>query len=978
MANVTTSIQTTIGSSTVNNQVIPFMRAREIDFRAENLRPDRLAHFFFGDVNVDNFTQRGSKLVPDNANIATTIYGTYLGEGSRLYCNTTHAFATVITGSNNAVYINENYLSVNISPIGANSLGATDYVPGSIVYQGPNTSAAVAGNATFEGQVVYYNNADKVLTVYPLLGHMRSNSTSTANTQAWLYLSGGNKVVSANNPVIGNKFPLNAPVYDLEIPSVKFLVSQYDHRSGMAEITNVYAIPNANCVMISGPAPADAVGNTLFLTSGQGLGQQGRILTVSNVVNNWSLLYTNTTFSPGPDGNTTYSIGYANVDSVSRLAGIFQLPETSTIQFPSGKQVFKITDSIIVDDPNATMSAVGAYTSQGYLGAGVSTPATPIEPAGLTAAQQKAIAADYYHTTPSVQTQVVVASPGPNTTYAGVFSQLAANVAANGVYNGANLTQYTGTFSVSPISQTFYTPTPTSQQTNYGVFISSVDIWFNAIPEGNSPKFPVQLSIVEVNNGIPTSNIIATSTVDFNQIAVSTTPDSINVGSLVNNNQTLTKFAFPDPVYLQPATEYAIVLYSESPDYEVYIATLGETDISTGGANGTRRISSQPSIGSFFKSQNASTWTAIPNQMLMFVLNKAQFNTQPVSFTFGIEPITNFTPYDDIILNSSDVSFSPCELTYKLLTVLANTFAPDISYTQVTPGTIWDFGQDLAISSVNSTKRRLIFPGNANSILCQISFQTQNPDLSPMFNTEMLSGIAMTNIINSGQINQENISVTNGGNHINANNIVVTIGVPDLTGGIQAKANVMVMSGNQVSFITVTDPGAGYSVAPTITISEPGAPQNATAVVAGENAPSGGNGITRYITRKIALATGMAAGDLRVYLSAIMPVGTNVLCYYKVLSATDTQAFANVPWIQMTSVNSVNSPDQLTPVALEYCPALGPNGLPSGTLSYQWNGVQYPLGGQFQYFAIKIVLYASDTTVCPVVQSMQCIAYPAG
>lgn len=645
----------------------------------------------------------------------------------------------------------------------------------------------------------------------------------------------------------------------------------------------------------------------------------------------------------------------------------------------TGSQKFTISDSNIVDDPNATMKADAQYVSQGYLGAGKSTPSTPVvsptttQPSSAPPINQPGPSSSQYVSMP----QTALATPGPNTTYSGVLSQLAANSAANGVYNGVDLSQLGGNFSVNPIAQTFFTPPPKSQKSNYGIFVSSVDIWFNTKPTGSSPQFPVQLKIVEVQNGFPSQNVVASCSVDYGSIQVSTTPDSVNIGSAIINNTTSTKFKFLDPVYLQPATEYAIVLYTENPDYEVYTAMVGDVDITSGG-NGNRRISSQPSVGSFFKSQNASTWTTVPNEALMFVLNKAVFSTSPVSFNFVMKPLTSIVPYDSILLHSSDLNFPPCQLTYKVLTTLANTFSQEPGYTQVLVDTPWNFGHDLKVSSVNSTRRRIILPGNNQSLLCQVSMQTNDPDVSPMFNSELLSAIATTNIINSGQVNPENISVTSGGNHINANNIVVTISPPDLADGIQATANVMVLSGNAVSFITVTNPGAGYSVAPTITIMEPSAPANATAVVGGEDGQIGGNGITRYVSRKITLANGFAAGDLRVFLNAVRPAGSDVLVYYKALSSTDTQSFSDLPWVKMTLINDINSPDQSTPVGLQYCPALGSNDLPSGILQYTKNGVQYPLGGSFQYFAIKIVLFAGDQTVVPTVTTMQVTALPAG
>jgi hypothetical protein len=331
------------------------------------------------------------------------------------------------------------------------------------------------------------------------------------------------------------------------------------------------------------------------------------------------------------------------------------------------------------------------------------------------------------------------------------------------------------------------------------------------------------------------------------------------------------------------------------------------------------------------------------------------------------------------MLNSSDMNFPTGSLTYKVQTTLANTGAPEATFQQVTSGVPLDFSQDLKVSSLNGTRRRLLFPGNNQTLLAQVSLATTDPDVSPVFNAERLSALLTTNIINAGGIREEQISITSGGHHNNAANIIVTISAPDLADGTQATANVPVLnSDNTVPFIMVTYPGSGYSLAPTVTVSEPGASSNATAIAAGENTSIGGNGIARYITRQVTLANGMDSGDLRVYLSAVRPAGTDICVYYKVLSSVDTQSFVNLPWVKMAIVNDLNSPDQITPIQLLFCPSLGPNGLPSGKLSYNTGGVQYPLNGTFKFFAIKIVLFADDPTVVPSVLSMQTIAYPAG
>lgn len=251
-----------------------------------------------------------------------------------------------------------------------------------------------------------------------------------------------------------------------------------------------------------------------------------------------------------------------------------------------------------------------------------------------------------------------------------------------------------------------------------------------------------------------------------------------------------------------------------------------------------------------------------------------------------------------------------------------------------------------------------------------------------MFNAERLSVIGVTNLINDGSIANSDISITSGGNHINAANIVVSISLPlqfeggtVVSSGVPALANVLPsgLVGNTVVAINIINPGSGYVVSPTVTILEAGAPSNAKAVVFGEDNAFGGNSMARYVTRQITLADGFDAGDLVVYLNAVRPQGTEILCYYKVVSGSSTTPLSSMPWVLMSKqASAAYSPDQSTVIPITFVTGT------TGQLSYTQNGVVYPLGGKFKSFAIKLVMLAEDPTVTPFINSFAAVAVPAG
>lgn len=83
-----------------------------------------------------------------------------------------------------------------------------------------------------------------------------------------------------------------------------------------------------------------------------------------------------------------------------------------------------------------------------------------------------------------------------------------------------------------------------------------------------------------------------------------------------------TKFKFAAPVFLENNKEYAFVVLSNSLDYNMYVSRLGDTEIGT-----TQRVSQQPLLGSLFKSQNSTVWTADQFEDVKFTLYRAKFDT---------------------------------------------------------------------------------------------------------------------------------------------------------------------------------------------------------------------------------------------------------------------------------------------------------------------------------------------------------------
>jgi len=164
-----------------------------------------------------------------------------------------------------------------------------------------------------------------------------------------------------------------------------------------------------------------------------------------------------------------------------------------------------------------------------------------------------------------------------------------------------------------PLAQTFLI------EQKGGCFLSKVNIFFAT----KDTAIPVTLEIREVVNGYPGKRVLAFSRVTLKPEQVNISANTVLLDDVnVNSYDTPTTFTFPSPVYVQENAEYAIVLGSDSNNYKVWISQVG--DLMPGTA---RTISEQPYLGSLFKSQNASTWSADQTQDLKFTIYRCQFET---------------------------------------------------------------------------------------------------------------------------------------------------------------------------------------------------------------------------------------------------------------------------------------------------------------------------------------------------------------
>ena len=202
-----------------------------------------------------------------------------------------------------------------------------------------------------------------------------------------------------------------------------------------------------------------------------------------------------------------------------------------------------------------------------------------------------------------------------------------------------------------PLAQTFVVggniEAPSDIDTNDdidGAFLTAVEVYFAKVDPGN---LPVTIQVRTTSLGIPTRDVLGTPVV-LNPNSVVGTDEDGNDILLKNNTSTDgskgTKVTFPEPIFLPPGREYAIVLLSDkSMEYEVWIATMNEATVNTQNLPNAEQTtySTQFSMGALFRSQNGSLWTENQYQDMKFKLYKANFTSNTGTAVFYNPSIVN-------------------------------------------------------------------------------------------------------------------------------------------------------------------------------------------------------------------------------------------------------------------------------------------------------------------------------------------------
>ena len=666
--------------------------------------------------------------------------------------------------------------------------------------------------------------------------------------------------------------------------------------------------------------------NAIFIVSGTGRGQLRTMnaynaqTRTANISEDWVTV---------PDSNSIYSIGYPETTIKGIESGSFYLPNRS---FRVGEKTFRLSDSSTNDVASGNTSGDVSYFAQGLLKTNDGT-VVSVTPATTTRIS-------------STDLSVVSASTAASTA---------------GYYN--------------PIAQTFLV---SSSEYPEGVFVKKIRLCFSE----KDSDVPITLQLRPVVNGFPSASIIYPSgsvTVDADDVNVTTIPRFTSGNPTVTHFDDFTVFEFENPVYLQPG-EHSFVLYSNSNKYKVYVAEVGKDDIRS-----RTKISAQPYTGSFYLSQNGSAWTTEQGIDMMFQIIQYQFTPGSATVYLQVDAPDANVPFDLAYLIPGDL-------------VLPNTSVNYSFKSQRTNGNFVDFKTIIPLENYNTNDgfgRRVLDSGKGNStFVLKATMSSLSRFVSPVLDGTRFGLIAVENVINDMPLSNNDVIIDGVGSGM-------TDGIYTLSlsggGGVGATVRANVVSGS-ISRAWVENGGFRYTTSPTINLFNSSASSangyvgkmcvgvsanNAQIVINGEDKKSGGNGLARYITRRVTLADNFEAGDLRVYLTAYRPAGTNIYVYYKILSPADTDNFNDKEYQLMTEIGTNNFISASEQDTRELVFAPGILNVANNSVSYTEDDVLYD---KFKTFSIKIVLAGSTSvdgpsgviTQIPTIRDFRAIALPRG
>lgn len=725
-------------------------------------------------------------------------------------------------------------------------------------------------------------------------------------------------------------------------------VVSYQHHSGY-----VGASSNLSYIYLSGDADRVTnnvyVGNTITFVTGPAAGQSSNIISY-NAASQLAKVSPAFKTAIGNKSNAIYSIGdYRQPYSDNTVQGtyttakgfdlgVFHVPDPSanaTYRWLTGDQLFRV-----IDNPRNDLNDYTTRADYNFVSNGLDVSTTQLVNRTISTNNITTI-------TDSISNTFSAFPPPPPVVNPPVYPPNHGNHNNSSTNGGQNAGGHPT--SLDPIAESFSIDSGLYPS---GVFVASLTLFF----KNKDANLPIQVQLRPMAGSLPSSSEILPGAVVLLQPEDVITTDTPSTANLASG----TTFTFPSPVYLYPGQSYAFVVLTDSQNYDIYCAELGQTILGT-----NRIVSQQPFLGSMFKSQNASTYTPIQNDDIMFVMKKCVFSPNG-SVTFNeykkVNPTQTGNTLVDLVQVHSDTAQLPdTSVSFAFRATSSSNNALDPIYTSFLPE------KNYLLDS-----QKIIYGEDipTNSFYLQIAMATINEDVSPIIFKNRQQVVAITEQINNLSLTNAYVIVQNTGSGYYSSNTSLTF---TANTGYGANGYIVANTNGGIDAVIMDSPGYGYSDDVSVTITSPSGTGGQITVLT-ETSISGGPAAFRYISETVTLQDGYDGGDLRVFLTAIKPSAASIDVYYKVRNSLDPVSIDDQSWVRMQQVTaaefvSVNLND---PISYQYSPSVSSNNVTYSSTS----GATYKT---FNQFKIKIVGSSTGTTAedIPSIQDMTAYALVA-
>lgn len=508
----------------------------------------------------------------------------------------------------------------------------------------------------------------------------------------------------------------------------------------------------------------------------------------------------------------------------------------------------------------------------------------------------------------------------------------------------------------NPIAQSFFVDEVT------GFYITKIGLYFKSTfsPTANL-QLPVSLHLRPMRDGHPSDvEIIPGSTVyvPYNNVNTS------------NDASAVTFFEFDEPIYLTGLTDYAVVVYAETPEYEIWISELDGTVV----GSASDRVYINPNIGSLFYSQNGATFTPDQKQDLKFEIFRAEFassgtaklynasvprkllNSNSIQTFGGDSAVTIFTTNHGLQVNDT-ISISGAD------TVGGLNLNGDHTVQAIDHSGVRIFSTTAADSDELGGGDRII-------VTNQIPYTIMYPSVSMLrpSGTEIFGGFkGATGKSMAGTETPYTLDTTYNAIQLNKNNyspnayVIAADSIADAEIFIGAKTADFQMSfatNNSIVSPMIDLQRTSLTLIDNVIDNQDsslgGATFNSALNFVDETEPYGGSSASKHITKPVYLAE--TAVGLKVIVAANVPATSAFDLYYK--TGTGNVDLATVRWIKATSDAAIVN-DENPNIFRDYEFTIGGQG---GTLP------------AFTEFILKIVFRSRNSAKVPVVKDLRAIA----